>query len=788
MKEKSPQEEKAAIRQVQLINEALANAKGNGGVWLNHAGMPAPRIYPKGPTVSPFNALVLQLFADRNDYPSAQYVFFHTAKATDIPVLGKEKGVPFNWYAWDNYVNRHDPKDVITASDYKKLAPERQKEYKGVQQRQIRVLFNLAQTVMPHSDADKYRTVLDRYGSSNERGHLRAEERQLRATVNGFIKQMKDYLVPIRREASDVAHYDTEKDAVYMPEQRKYGEYPEYVQELMRQIVNATGHQQRLAREGMVMKGGRAPGDYADRYEKLVVEVASAVKMSELGLPARLSPQNIGLVDAWTRELQENPCMIDALEADVNNALDVIRKAEQGEKIEYARFRTQAKIDELQQKQKPQVDSHEAVILCDILRHNGMKIDDRNFSTPEEKREFLDKFDLTYYNKELEEAMALTCSDDPEQVELAYGEALKNADSINRLCFEYLPTVWNARSSHYLIQDMIRRIPCEADRSMAVVKDIRTGIYDVVLPGGAMAGGYVNLPDGQRRLFRVTPDEVMSSKERADARATLTNFALKGFPLSRIESAMKKDGATYVRFYNNDGRLSLGADDGFYEGRTVHEMAYKGGRLSEVARLDVSGAVDAANSVLFDRVHMLKDDNARWAFYIKPRDSESFCIYPEKEDVNRFFSTLRQGHQSEAYRLRMELGQKYYEIIKVNPSLRFNIFNDIPEGVDVSRITRVNVYKTKEDKIMCAPRIEGVENVNPREITRDQWNRMFVAEDMDGYKTSLAAKVFADVLGARVSQGEAVTPEATTPEPMVGRVDVERREDVEEAQTVHRGR
>ena len=75
MKEKSPQEEKAAIRQVQLINEALANAKGNGGVWLNHAGMPAPRIYPKGPTVSPFNALVLQLFADRNDYPSAQYVF-----------------------------------------------------------------------------------------------------------------------------------------------------------------------------------------------------------------------------------------------------------------------------------------------------------------------------------------------------------------------------------------------------------------------------------------------------------------------------------------------------------------------------------------------------------------------------------------------------------------------------------------------------------------------------------------------------------------------------------------
>lgn len=303
-----------------------------------------------------------------------------------------------------------------------------------------------------------------------------------------------------------------------------------------------------------------------------------------------------------------------------------------------------------------------------------------------------------------------------------------------------------------------------------------------------MAGGYVNLPNGEHKLFRVTPDEVMTAKERAEANATVSTFALKGFSLPRIEAALKRDGATYVRFYNNDGKLSLNADDGFYEGRTVHEMSYKGGKLNEVARLDVSGAVEAANSVLFDRVQMLKDDNARWAFYIKPKDGESFCIYPEKEDVNRFFSTLRQGHQSEADRLRMELGQKYYELVRTNPSLRFNIFNDIPEGVDVSRITRVNVYKTKEDKIMCAPKIEGVENVKPREISRDQWNRMFVAEDMAEYKTSLAAKVFADVLGTNVSRSEAVAPEVVKPEPKVESVDVEKTEEVEETHTVHRGR
>lgn len=801
MKEKSPQEEKTAIRQVQMINEALTNAKGNGGVWLNHAGMMAPRIYPKGPTVSPFNALILQLNADREKYPSSQYVFFHTAKAAAIPVLGKEKGTPFNWYAWDNYVNRHDPKDIIPAADYKKLTPEKQAEYKGVQQRQIRVLFNLAQTVMPHADADKYRSVLDRFGSANERGNLKAEEKQVRSTVNAFVKQMKDYLVPIRREASDVAHYDTEKDAVYMPDQKKYAQYPEYVQELMRQIVSATGHQQRLAREGMVMKGGHTPDEAASRYEKLVVEVASAVKMSELGLPAKLDPQNIELVDRWTRDLQEQPCMIDALEADVNNALDVIRKAERGEKLEYARFRTQEQISELQEKQKPQVDSHEAVILCDILRHSGMKIDDRNFSSPEEKREFMEKFDLTFYNKEVEEALALTGSDDPEQVELAYGEALKHAGSIDRLCFEYLPDQWNAKSNHYLIHDMIRQIPNEYDRSMVVVKDTKTGVYDVMLPSGAMAGGYVHLPGGERKLFRVTPDEVMSKEERAQVGATLSNFALKGFPLARIEAALKKDGASYVRFYNGDGKLSLRADDAYYEGKTVHEMTFKGGKLNELAKLDVSEAVKAAGTVLMEKVNLLKDDNGRWTLYVKPKDEPSFCVYPEKEDVNRFFSTLRQGHTEEADRLRMELGQKYFEVVKANPSLRFNLFNDIPEGVDVSRITRVNVYKTREDKIMCAPKIEGMEGVKAREISRDQWNRMFVAEDMAEYKTALAAKVFGDLLGAKVAQAETqaeskaeaktasvapdAKPEVAKPEAKVETVEVEKKEEVEE--TVHTG-
>ena len=58
--------------------------------------------------------------------------------------------------------------------------------------------------------------------------------------------------------------------------------------------------------------------------------------------------------------------------------------------------------------------------------------------------------------------------------------------------------------------------------------------------------------------------------------------------------------------------------------------------------LDVSEAVRRANEVGFDAVQMIQDDKNRWALYIKPENKEGYSVYPDKEDVNRFFSTLKQ--------------------------------------------------------------------------------------------------------------------------------------------------
>ena len=54
----------------------------------------------------------------------------------------------------------------------------------------------------------------------------------------------------------------------------------------------------------------------------------------ELGISAKLSPDSLKMTDYWLRELKEDPHLPDILERDVNNAIDMVHKAERGEEVE----------------------------------------------------------------------------------------------------------------------------------------------------------------------------------------------------------------------------------------------------------------------------------------------------------------------------------------------------------------------------------------------------------------------------------------------------------------------
>lgn len=623
MKEKSQFEKNAADKQVELLSGALNGAVSAGGHWLNATGKGYPKFYPAGVAVSPFNALFMALHSDKNGCKSNLFTLYSEAKARGESVKEHEKGVPFLFYKWNKYVNRNNPNEVISRDDYQKLSPEEKNRYKGVHNREIRTLFNIDQTLLPHVDRKAYDDALAKYGNSVEEGFGEKELRELRPKFNAFVQSISRNLAPVRTDGSGVAHYDSQKDAIYIPRQKDFAHYTDYAQETLRQIIVATGHQQRLAREGMVMKNGITPTEDAVKQERLIAEIASGIKMLEMGLPARLSDESVKLVDYWNRELKENPCLIDAIESDVNNALEVIRKAERGEKIEYATY--------------------------------------RNYRQTEQMREQMPK--------------------------------------------------------HFFVADEIKKHPDKENKTIVLVIDKQGKSADVILPAGA---------------------------------SLEVNNEIKGMSKQRIQSALEKSGIENVRFYNPDGALGYRPDDRYFAEKQIEVARLKNWALETLSTIDAHPAVKQADKPWFEKIQMVQDDKNRWALFIKPEGKAGYSVYPEKDDLNRFFTTLKQSLDN-IDKVRGELARKYYALAESKPDLKVDLFHTADESIDLNRIQRVAVFKTKNGAILCAPTIDN-RKPQPRSVTPQQWQRMWVAEDRNSFKQHLAATLFADVLNKSLAQ------------------------------------
>lgn len=663
MKEKSQFEKNAADKQVELLSEALNGAVSAGGHWLNATGKGYPKFYPKGVAVSPFNALFMALHSDKTGSKTNLFTLYSEAKARGESVREHEKGVPFLFYNWNKYVNRNNPNDIISRNDYQQLPPEERNRYKGIHNREIRTLFTIDQTLLPLVDKNVYETLVQKHGNSVEQGFGEKELRELRPRFNAFVQAISKNMVPVRTDGSGVAHYDSQKDAVYIPRQKDFEHYTDYAQETLRQIIAATGHQQRLAREGMVMKNGVPPTEDAVKQEHLISEIASGIKMLEMGLPARLSDENIKMVDYWSRELKENPNLIDAIESDVNNALEVIRKAERGEKIEYATYRNHRQTERMQ---------------------------------------------------------------------------------------EQMP-------KHFFVADEIKKHPDKDNKTIVLVIDRQGKSADVILPAGA---------------------------------SLEVNNEIKGMNKQRIQSALQKSGIEHVRFYNPDGALGYRPDDRYFAEKQIEVARLKSWTLETLSTIDAHPVVKQAYDLGFEQIQMVQDDKNRWALYLKPEGKSGYSIYPDKDDLNRFFTTLKQSLDN-IDKVRGELAKKYYALAESKPELKVDLFHTSDERIDLNRIQRVAVFKTKNGAILCAPTIDN-QKPQPRSVTPQQWQRMWLAEDRNSFKQHLAATLFADLLNKSQSQEQTSSEkQEEEEEAKVGRKEEikpeQPKEEVEEQEEVSRG-
>ena len=321
-------------RQTEILAAALEKAQTNGGVLLNASQKSYPRLFEKGLVVSPANALIMAIHSDNGEFKTNNYTLFNRTQQRGEAIRRGQKGVPFTWIN-NEYASKENPEEKISKAEYNKLPDEEKGKFQVSPKQETYTLFNIDQSTMANVHKEDYEAQVEKYGNKEQsEGYMSTQDRQLRTDVNQFILNIRDNLVPIRKDASGVALYDEKKDAVILPSQKVFDSYNDYVQETARLVARATGTPQRLDREGFHQQEGESPSLRAQTKEILTHELASAVKMLDFGLPAKMRPETLqSVIPNALQFMKEDPKFTEGLLRDVNRTVGMIKKAENGEKI-----------------------------------------------------------------------------------------------------------------------------------------------------------------------------------------------------------------------------------------------------------------------------------------------------------------------------------------------------------------------------------------------------------------------------------------------------------------------
>lgn len=464
-------EKSQGVTAVDILSDALEKASKDDSILVNADSKSAPHIYGKSSSLPVMTSLLLAMHSDRYDYSTNTYTHIYEAKQRQEHVKQGNKGFEVAMTAWDTYQSKTDASKLITRQEYKNLSSEEKKGYVAQPSEVPHKLFNIDQTTMKSQNEVAYNTEVSERGILPERinaGNV-PEDNKTMLDVNKFILSVRDNLVPIEK-GEDVKGYDKDSDKIVIPGIDKYGDYESYAQDIFRFTVEATGHEGRLNRVASVAGSEKEGIDSAHAHEQLVVELASAIKMLDLGLPARISEGNKALIPIWQENLRNNETYLNLVSSDVTSALAMISQAERGKKVENKKDtvsdaqETSESVTESQSEnvvpfEEPKLDNHASMILSALSgasENHGIWLNGDRKSAPSFYRN--EEYVINPFNSMV---MALH-SDINEYKTNAYTsffEAKKNGFSVkgHEASLEYNWLSWNSYVNKYDKHDTISK-------------------------------------------------------------------------------------------------------------------------------------------------------------------------------------------------------------------------------------------------------------------------------------------------------------------------------------------
>ena len=705
-----------------LLLGALELAKGNKGVWMNKAGKSnAEFLWAKTP-ITPYNNLMMNLQSDQKGYRSNVYAYFDELKDAGDSVRSNEKALPFNWTRWD-YQNIAT-KEVITKGEYQKLPEDEKSLYVKHHSRQTQQIFNIDQTSM--TGKQMYGDLLKETGAKYEE----LSERGVTSMIKFSEKLKSNHPTAIVVARDDNQYHIYGNDATRAA---KILGLPVGQTEVDGQKIKSTGFPlDRIddflpklvqAKQWVVVADNLDSAELIRRVanEKDVLNKAYSTAQT-VANSAGIGYERVMVLQDAEYDKQADKIIVSGMtDKDSGNSRQAaIAKANDIYRAIVAATGSEQRLDRLGRNNLlPNDDAKYERFVQDLSAGILMARQGLPASLSKESMQHID-----YWQREIKE--------NPKLLGLLEKDVNNAVESIDKHMQKQIVKYEDIRKDlplkdlavserQYQISTDLAKLPDIDSKEIVIVRDTAKGSADVILPEGA------SLED---------------------------NVEISGIRKDRIKIALGHEGITDVKFYNAGGALGLKEPDDYYKDKTVSVDRLRQYEFSQHRDIDVKPQIAAAALPKIEIFTPIRDEKGQYAFFFKAENEPSFSVYPNDTHKKLYFDVRGTDKQKEIHNA---LAQKYYSVAKQHPEIKVDLIMPKVSNVDMSKIERPTITKDREDpsKKYVMATIDG--KFMKKEITKSQWDKMWLADDMSAYKKAVAAVVFAPLLKEDVQKEQSTS-------------------------------
>ena len=703
-----------ALTHAALLVGALSAAKQNEGIWMNKSQKGNAEFINTHTPITAYNNIMMNLNSDANKYKTNVYTYYNPAKENHMPVKQNEKGMEFHWTSW-GYQNAMDKDEVITSKQFDKLPDDEKSFYTKHATRVVQNIYNVEQTTMNANNHDAYVELL-----KNKGAQLSQNEKEQKGKYSSIMKQWKelkgkhpDALLLFRiGDFYEMYKQDAKRgsEVLGITLTKMNGSKDFHLAGFPHQALDT--YLPKLIRAGervAICDQLESKKTVSQGFDAKAILNKAYATAKEVSKQSGMQYERVMVLQDAKYDSKEDKIVVSGMKGEVGNEkMAALYKANDIYRAVVAATGTENRLDRSGRNNLlPEDDAKHEQLVRELAagvmmaRHGLPAI----LSKENEKL-------IPYWEREIKENPKLLGI-----VERDVNNAVETIDNLvakRKVDYEairgQLPGKTMENPSKYSISQDLAKLPNIETKEIVVVKDILRKEADVILPAGA---------------------------------SLEVNNEVPGMRKDRITIALKKEDIDDVRFYNAGGSLGLNKPNSYFQGKEVTLNNLKQYELVPHHTLDVEKQAAPKKEVIIKNFQAIKDDNGRYAFFIKPENEPSFSVYPAKEHLNTFYNVIKTDKQAIVHNA---LAQRYYEMATKHPDTKLDLITPKKVDVDMKLIERPSITSSAQDakqKLIFAT-INGRRVQAP--INKQQWQKMWLAEDMGAYKRALAAVIFEPML------------------------------------------